>query len=98
MGLRLLVVVTASLILIIAIDLFIGWYEGYLRYRFSNDRVILQIKRLVWIILALLFWMNLSARRLLPSIDMSHLLFVLFIFCVYGFLTTFYRRQSGGTK
>ena len=98
MGLRLLVVVAASLILMILIDLFVGWYGGYLRYRFSNDRIILQIKRLVWIILALLFWMNLSARRLLISIDMSHLLFVLFIFCVYGFLTTFYRKRTEGRK
>jgi len=98
MGLRLLVVVIASLILMVLIDLFIGWYEGYLRYRFSNDRIILQIKRLFWIILALLFWMNLSARRLLPSISVSHLLFVVFIFCIYGFLTTFYKKRTQSRK
>ncbi|NOY77589.1 MAG: hypothetical protein GXO76_06945 [Calditrichaeota bacterium] len=98
MGLKLLVVVIASLILMVSIDLFIGWYEGYLRYRFSNDRIILQIKRLFWIILALLFWMNLSARRLLPSINVSHLLFVAFIFCIYGFLRTFYQKRDGDKK
>ena len=98
MGLRLLVVVIASLILIFLIDIFISWYEKFLRYRFSNDRIILQIKRLVWIILALLFWMNLSARRMLSSIDISHLLFVVFIFCVYGFLVTFYKKRTNGTK
>lgn len=94
MGLRLLVVVVASLILMVAIDFFIVWYEKFLRFRFSNVRIIVQIKRLIWIILALLFWMNLSARHMLPSLDMSYLLFVVFIYCVHGFLRTFYKMKN----
>ncbi len=97
MGLQILVVVLASLILVLATDLFLSWYLRYLKARFSNPRLLRQVVRLIWAILALLFWMNLSARRMVPDLNLSHLLFALFIYSLRGLMVTFYPGRSKET-
>ncbi len=94
MGLRILVVVLASLILVLGTDLFISWYLRYLKVRFSNVRILRQIVRLIWAILALLFWMNLSARRMVPELNTSHLLFALFIYSLRNLMASFYPKYQ----
>ncbi len=97
MGVKILVVVVASLLLILGTDIFISWYLRYLKMRFSNARILRQIVRLIWAILALLFWMNLSARHMVPELNMSHLLFALFIYSLRGLMATFYPTRENET-
>lgn len=92
MGLRLLSMTLASLLMLGFIDTFINWYRQFLdrRLPFPNMKPVLI--HFIWVILAILFWLHMYYRRI-PAFDMSHFLFVAFIYSVKGLITSFFRRQ-----
>lgn len=93
MGLRLITMTLASLIMLGFIDAFITWYKQFLDRRFPFPRIKPLLIHLSWVILAIIFWLHISFRRI-PEFDMSHFLFVAFIYSIKGLITSFMRRES----
>ena len=92
MGLQLLTVTLGSLIMLGFIDAFITWYKQFLDRRFPFPKVKHLLIPLSWVILAIIFWLHISLRRI-PEFDMSHFLFAAFIYSLKGLISSFVRRE-----
>lgn len=78
-----LLVIGLSLLLTGILDLFGRWYQFYLE-RFNLDpRLVRLAIRLLWVIMAFLFWQALVSRHLVAGLSLSHFLFALFTYSLY---------------
>ncbi len=89
MGLRILSVTLASLLMLGFIDAFFGWYRQFLERHVPVPAMKPLFLRLMWVILAILFWLHIYYRRMPELLDMSHFLFVAFIYSLKGLITSF---------
>ena len=94
MGLRILSITIASLIMLGFIDAFINWYRQFLDKRFPFPNMKPLLIPFIWVILAIIFWLHMYFRHIPESFDMSHFLFVAFIYSIKGLITSFMKRET----
>ena len=86
MGEYLFVTLLTTLLLFLAVELFVKWYRKFLVRRKLPAHIRGFILQAMWVLLALLSW-NTLYRKFLPiEFDASHLLFALFIFSLRGLI------------
>jgi len=93
MGLQLLTVTIGSLIMLGFIDAFINWYKQFLDRRFPFPKVRPLVIHLSWVLLAIIFWLHISFRRI-PEFDMSHFLFAAFIYSLKGLISSLFKQEQ----
>jgi len=93
MGLKLLSITAASLIMLGFIDVFVRWYGHFLQRRIPEARTRQLFLKLVWAILACLFWANLYFRGMPQTFEFSYFLFVVFIYSVRGLIASFLKTE-----
>lgn len=93
MGLKILIVTIASLLMMGFIDAFVTWYRQFLKRRVPVPAMTPLFIRLIWAVLAVLFWLHLYYRHLPEQLDMSHFLFVSFVYSLKGLITSFTKKQ-----
>jgi len=91
MGLKLLSSTLGALVMVGVIDLFVVWYDGFLRRRMVSPRTRIMLNRLVWVMLALLFWGSLYRKGMPETFGPTYFLFFLFIYSVRGLIVAFIR-------
>ncbi len=89
MGLRILTVTIGALALVGVVDFFSGWYARFLKQRPISERLQISLRRILWAVFALTFWVALLHFGLPEQFDTTHFLFVLFIYSVRGMLVSF---------
>ncbi|MCR4438498.1 MAG: hypothetical protein QHJ34_05840 [bacterium] len=99
MGLKILSATFGGLVLLITVDLFMAWYAAFLRRRGVPGRLANMFRRLLWAILALLFWSALLRYGMPEAFSSSYFLFALFIYSLRGLLVAFIpQRKAGGSS
>ncbi len=94
MGLQMLIVIVASLLLVGFIDVFVNWYGKYLFQYLPFAKLRVLFRRLLWVVLAILFWLNFWIRHTQQSLDISYFLFVGFIYSVKGLIYAFVKSNN----
>lgn len=100
MGLKILSATFGGLVLLITVDLFMAWYGAFLRRRGIPGRLATMFRRLLWALLALLFWSALLRFGMPEKFSSSYFLFALFVYSLRGLLVAFFpqRRASGSSS
>jgi hypothetical protein len=89
MGLRILTVTVGALTLVGIVDFFSGWYGRFLSQRPISESLRIILRRILWVVFALTFWMALLHFGLPEQFDTTHFLFVLFIYSIRGMIVSF---------
>ncbi len=89
MGLKILSATMGGLVLLLTVDLFMGWYASFLGRRALPTRLIAMLSRLLWALLALLFWSSLLRAGLPETFSSSYFLFALFVYSLRGLVIAF---------
>jgi len=89
MGLRMLTVTIAALALVGVVDFFSGWYARFLQQRPISEQLRISLRRILWVLFALTFWIAILHFGLPEQFDTTHFLFVLFIYSVRGLIVSF---------
>ena len=80
---RLLIIVSLSLVMILLIEAFEHWYEKML-VKFDISKLVVRTsKKALFLILAIIFWETLVLNHYGPEISYSHFLFGVFLFSIY---------------
>lgn len=98
MGTRIFATILITLIMVGAVDIFQMWYTTFLRKRGLNDKLIILIKRVTFVILAFLFWRTLIGEPIKGEFAATHFYFALFIYCFYRLISSFYRSKPEDTR
>lgn len=98
MGLKILSATLGGLVLLVIVDLFVAWYGTYLRRRALPDRLVSMLKRLLWALLALLFWSSLLHSGLPETFSTSYFLFALFVYSLRGLVIAFLPQRRTARK
>lgn len=97
MGLRILSVTVGALALVGIVDFFSSWYGRFLNRRPISEQLRIQLRRILWAVFAVTFWMALLRFGLPEQFDTSHFLFVLFIYSVRGMIVSFIKSNDKGS-
>ncbi len=98
MGEHLFVVSALTLFMFFWIDVFRKWYARFLMRRGMSRRNVNSMMRILWIILAILFWYTLLHRGMPAEFNITHFSYTLFIFSLYGFLREIFFRRGNGDE
>jgi hypothetical protein len=90
MGKNLFSALILSVVIVAAIDWFVGWYTAFLTRRVLSAGLGRRIKQIFWVLLAFVFWNSLYRLALPESFDLSYVLFALFIFSLRGLVISFF--------
>ena len=93
MGVRILITLAFTLLMVGAVDIFLFWYKSFLQKRKLDPSLIKLLTRLTFIILAFLFWSAFVAQTETFELNITHFLFTLFIYCFYRLITTFFKKE-----
>lgn len=94
MGKHLISTLLTTLIAILGIELFVGWYRNFLKKRRLPQHLQRAIEQILWVLLSLILW-NALYRKFMPAeFDGSHLLFALFIFSLRGLFLSLVRKPE----
>ncbi|MBN1466251.1 hypothetical protein JXA02_10840 [candidate division KSB1 bacterium] len=96
MGEHLFSVTLITLFMFFWIDIFRSWYVKFLTRRRVAKKTIDNLMRILWSILALVFWYTLMHRGMPEEFDITHFSYALFIFSLYGLLRAFWPGKSEG--
>ena len=94
MGAKLLTIAVGSLLVILFIDFFTLWYAKFLKKWMPHFKIRVLLGRLVWTILAVVFWLALYRNHLPESFSLTYFFFVLFICSVRGLIESFVRGRK----
>jgi len=89
MGLKILSATLGGLVLLVTVDLFMAWYTAFLRRRAVPARLATMLRRLLWALLAFLFWSSLIRYGLPDRFTSSYFLFALFVYSLRGLIIAF---------
>ncbi len=99
MGEHLLIVSAITLFMFFWIDIFRKWYARFLLQRGMSPAAVNSMMRILWIILAIVFWYTLLYRGMPAEFNITHFSFTLFIFSLYGLLRGFiFRNKNSNDK
>ncbi|MDZ7386350.1 MAG: hypothetical protein ONB07_09555 [candidate division KSB1 bacterium] len=98
MGLKILSATLGGLVLLVVVDLFVAWYAAFLHRRAVPARIISMLRRLLWALLALLFWSSLVRSGLPDKFTSSYFLFALFVYSLRGLVIAFLPQKKAGRE
>jgi hypothetical protein len=91
-GSRLFVVSLLTLLMFLVMDWFSRWYNSFLTKRHGSEELRVNINRVMWILLALVFWYSLIQRGLPAVFDITYFSYSLFMYALFRFFQTFYNK------
>lgn len=94
MGVRILITLVFTLLMVGAVDIFLSWYKSFLQKRKIDPNLIKLLTRLTFIILAFLFWRAFVSQTETFDFNITHFLFALFIYCFYRLIATFFKKEE----
>lgn len=95
MGLKILSATLGGLVLFITVDLFMAWYAAFLRRRAVPTHLATMLRRLLWALLAFLFWSSLLRYGMPDRFSSSYFLFALFVYSLRGLIIAFLPARRG---
>lgn len=93
LGARILSTILFSLLMVGAVDIFLEWYRTFLQRRKVDEKLILLLRRLTFVILAFIFWRSLVSQQETGEFASTHFFFTLFIYCFYRLISTFFKGR-----
>lgn len=94
MGEHLLIVTVMTLFMFFWIEIFQTWYKKFLSKRGMSEKRVRSMLRILWVILALVFWYTLLHRGMPTEFTITHFSYTLFIFSLYGLLRSLYIKEK----
>ncbi|MCJ7813425.1 hypothetical protein MUP95_08960 [bacterium] len=95
MGARILSTTVFSLLMVGAIDIFSEWYRTFLQKRGVDQKLIIFLRRITFVILAFMFWRSLVSQQVSTEFSSTHFFFALFIYSCYRLIASFYQGRAG---
>ncbi len=94
MGPRVLVTLVITLLMVGAVDIFMEWYRGFLKNRRVSPPLSVLIQRILFVLLAFLFWRALVGHQRTEEFASTHFFFTLFIYCLYRLIASYFKDRK----
>ena len=94
MGAKILSTTFLSILLIGAVDIFASWYRSFLEKRSVAPHLSQFLIRILFVVLAYIFWRALADEIIVKEFQSTHFYFVLFIYCFYRLIASFYPNRD----
>jgi hypothetical protein len=77
-----------------AIDYFVKWYRKFLAKRNISKEVTLQLLKIFYALLAIIFWYALVRRGMPKEFTITHFAFTLFVYSAFRLLVAFISKDQ----
>ena len=94
MGAKILSTTLFSLLMVGAVDIFSEWYRQFLQKRGVDQKLIVFLRRLTFVILAFIFWRSLISEQVMIEFSSTNFFFALFIYSCYRLISSFYKGKT----